>query len=91
MIRKRCDTVRCRIIDASILVAVNFVFAKKIGTKEFAVTGLLVGGDQFLDARDAIGIEMTATPMTPDQILFKLLEQKKADKQRQKLRKQTVA
>lgn len=41
--------------------------------------------------RDAIGIEMTDTPMTPDRILFKLLEQEKAQKQQQKPGKRAVA
>jgi 4-hydroxybenzoyl-CoA reductase subunit alpha len=41
--------------------------------------------------RDAIGVEMTETPMTADRILFKLLEQQKAEKQQQKTSKRAVA
>jgi 4-hydroxybenzoyl-CoA reductase subunit alpha len=37
--------------------------------------------------RDAIGIEMTETPLTPDRILSKLLVQQKSDKRQQSTKK----
>lgn len=41
--------------------------------------------------RDAIGIEMTEAPMTPDRILFKLLEQQKDEKRQRRSAKREVA
>ncbi len=40
---------------------------------------------------DATGVEMTEAPMTPDRVLFKLLEQQKAEKRRRKSMKREVA